>query len=224
MEEEVRIAFLNRPRLVGTAPGFRGLDVLTDAADPSVFLLITRWTDEESFRTWHHSEAHRQSHALMPQGLKLDSSFTSLTIGNSIEDSEGIQNLSDAVEGQTVAISQWLSESDGVFALLVGPAGAIRERNRAAHRFFPPDPAKNFGTTIWDYLVCSDGEPLRERLSDSGVSRDGLLRLNLTDAQRTQITVEVWLVRCSGAILLLGTQENRRDAHFQDEIFKLTND
>jgi heme-degrading monooxygenase HmoA len=72
LEEEVRRAFLNRPRLVEKTPGFRGLEVLTDSQDPAVFLLLTRWADEASFQTWHRSDAHHQSHGLMPQGLKLD--------------------------------------------------------------------------------------------------------------------------------------------------------
>ena len=59
LEEEVRKAFLNRPRFVEKAAGFCGLEVLTDAADPSLFLLLTRWTDEASFRAWHRSDAHR---------------------------------------------------------------------------------------------------------------------------------------------------------------------
>jgi diguanylate cyclase (GGDEF)-like protein len=224
LEGDVRKAFLDRPRLVGKAAGFCGLDVLTDAVDPAVFLLVTRWTNEESFRTWHSSAAHRQSHELMPQGLKLDPSFTSLTIGNSIEDPAGIQNLSDAVEGQTVGISQWLLESDAVFALLLAPDGAIRVRNRAAHRIFPPDPAKNFGAYIWDYLVCSDAQGLRERLADPGDRSDGVLPFNFVDAQQNQLTLEIGLVPCSGAILMLGAQEHRHDARFQSEIFKLTND
>ena len=82
----MRRAFLNRPRLVGKAAGFRDINVLTDATDPSVFLLLTRWTDAESFRTWHRSAAHHQSHQLIPQGLKLDPSFTSVTVALSIED------------------------------------------------------------------------------------------------------------------------------------------
>src|ERR1700689_2967773 len=85
LEAEVRLSFVNRPRLVENAPGFRGLEVMTDAADPTVFLLLTRWTDEASFKTWHCSDAHHQSHRFMPRGLKLDPSFTSLTIGNNIE-------------------------------------------------------------------------------------------------------------------------------------------
>jgi heme-degrading monooxygenase HmoA len=86
MEEEVRQAFLNRPHLVDGVPGFRSLNVMTDAADPAVFLLLTQWADQESFRTWHSSDAHHQSHGLMPKGLKLDPAFTSLTVANGIED------------------------------------------------------------------------------------------------------------------------------------------
>ena len=115
LEGEVRRAFFNRPRWVEKAPGFCGLDVLTEEGDSSVFLLLTRWTDEESFQAWHRGEAHHQSHELIPRGLKLDASFTSLTIGNRIEDPVGIQRIDDALEGQTVAVSNWLMESDTVY-------------------------------------------------------------------------------------------------------------
>jgi diguanylate cyclase (GGDEF)-like protein len=223
LEEEVRRAFLSRPRLVDKEAGFCGLVVLTEVADPAVFLLLTRWTDEESFRAWHRSEAHHQSHELMPQGLKLDPSFTSLTIGNNIEDPAGVQSLSDALEGQTVALSQWLMDSDWVYALLLAPDGTIRVRNRASHRIFPPDMAKNFGLSIWDYL-CSDAGHLRQRLSDSGGQYDGHLLLNLADEQQNPITLEVGLVHCSGATLLLGTLEQGHDSRLRTEIFKLGND
>ena len=53
----------------GTLGGFCSLEVLTDNADPSVFLLLTRWSDEESFRAWQRSEAHPESHELIPKGL-----------------------------------------------------------------------------------------------------------------------------------------------------------
>src|ERR1700687_1376819 len=149
LEEEVRRAFLDRPRLVEKAAGFCGLSVLTDTTDASVFLLLTRWADEASFRTWHCSEAHHQSHGYMPRGLKLDSSFTSLTVGNSVEDPSGVRNLGDALEGRTIALSRWLTESDAVFALLLARDGVILARNRASHRLFAPDPAKNFGSNIW---------------------------------------------------------------------------
>jgi two-component system cell cycle response regulator len=219
----VRRAFLNRPRLVGKAAGFRDINVLTDATDPSVFLLLTRWTDAESFRTWHRSAAHHQSHQLIPQGLKLDPFFTSVTVADSIEDPGGVQNLNDALDGQATALTKWLLESDTVFALLVGPDGTIRARNRASRRIFAFDPAKNFGVSIWDYL-CSDAQHLRERLSDAAVPYDGCVLLNLADGQQNPITLEVGLVRCGDATLLLGAHEHRYDSSFQTEILELTNE
>lgn len=224
LEQEVCRAFLDRPRLVEKAAGFCSLEVLTDAANPSVFLLLTRWTDEPSFQAWHRGEAHHQSHAKMPQGLLLDATFTSLTIGNRIEDPAGIQILSDALEGQTVGLSQWLTESESVFALLLAPDGSIRARNNAGYRVFPPDPAKNFGLSIWDFLVCSDVQDLRQRLSDAGTRQDGRLLLNVANGQQGAMTLEVGLVHCSGAILLLGSQERRYDSQFDTELLKLTND
>jgi diguanylate cyclase (GGDEF)-like protein len=218
LEEEVRKAFLNRPRLVENAPGFCGLDVLTDAADPAVFLLVTRWTDEASFRVWHRSEAHHQSHGLIPQGVKLDASFTSLTVGNRVEEPAGPQHLSDALEGKTVALSDWLMESDTVFALLVAPDGTIRARNRAADRIFPDR------HSIWDFLVCSASEPLRRRLSDSAAPEPGCLMLNLAEGQQNQVTVEVGLVRCGGATLLLGAHEHRYDSDFRTEALQQASD
>ena len=224
LEAEVRAAFINRPRLVEKADGFRGLEVLTDATDPSIFLLLTRWRDKESFQVWHRSEGHRQSHELMPEGLKLDSSFTSLTVGNRVEDASGIHHLGDAIEGQTVQISQWLMESEAIFALLLAPDGTIRTRNQASHRVFPADPKKNFGLSVWEYLVCSDTQQLRERLSDSRASYSGALTLNVVDGQQNEMTLDVALIHCSGAVLLLGSRDNRHDSRLERELFKQTND
>jgi diguanylate cyclase (GGDEF)-like protein len=224
LEEEVRAAFLNRPRLVENAPGFCGIEVLTDAADPSVFLLITRWSGEETFRAWHGGEAHRQSHALIPRGLKLDSSFTSVTIANRVEDPAGILTLSDALAEATGALSRWLLESDAVFALLLAPDGAIRERNPAGDRLFPADPAKGPGAGVWDYLACSDVPRLRALLADpASLHADGLF-LNLDDGQSDPITLVASAFRSRNAVLLIGTEERRHDRTFRTEILKLTND
>jgi diguanylate cyclase (GGDEF)-like protein len=224
LEEEVRQAFLNRPHLVEKAAGFCGLSVLTDEADPSVFLLLTRWTDAESFRAWHHSEAHHDSHELIPRGLKLDASYTTLTIGNNILDPSGIKDFTDALEGQSVALSRWLTESDAVFALLLSSDGSILARNRASRRIFAPDMERNLGSSIWDYLTCSDVQVLRDRLLGAPSQFDGSLFLNLTDAQQHQVTLDVGLVGCGSTTLLIGTHERRNESNYQTEIQKLTND
>jgi diguanylate cyclase (GGDEF)-like protein len=223
-EDEVRDAFVNRPRLVERAAGFRGLEVLTDAADPAIFLLVTRWTDEACYQSWHKGEAHHESHRMIPKGLKLDAAHTQITVGASIEGASVVESLNAAIETQPIALSRWLMDSDAVFAFLLLPDGTIRERNRASHRLFPSSPADGYGIKIWDYLVCADTLRLQQRLTDMENNRGARMLLNLTDAQKNPITLEVGTIPLGGAVLLLGTEENRHDAHFRSEILKLTND
>jgi heme-degrading monooxygenase HmoA len=76
LEATVRQAFIDRPHRVEHAPGFLGIEALTDDEDPAIFYLVTRWTDRESFERWYGSDEHDRSHALIPKGLKLDASYT----------------------------------------------------------------------------------------------------------------------------------------------------
>jgi heme-degrading monooxygenase HmoA len=71
MREEVAEAFRNRPHLVDEAPGFLRMDVLSPVDNRQEIWLITYWTDEASFRRWHHSHKYHQSHKGIPKGLKL---------------------------------------------------------------------------------------------------------------------------------------------------------
>lgn len=76
MSGEVTTAFRDRPHLVEGASGFIRMDVISPQNDDAEFWLITYWTDEESFRTWHSSHVYRESHAGIPKGLKLDPTAT----------------------------------------------------------------------------------------------------------------------------------------------------
>lgn len=71
MREEVVEAFRNRPHLVDEAPGFLRMDVLSPIENTQEIWLITYWTDQESFKVWHHSHTYHQSHKGIPKGLKL---------------------------------------------------------------------------------------------------------------------------------------------------------
>ena len=74
--DEVAEAFRARPHLVDDAPGFVRMEVLSPADDTNEFWLVTHWTDEASFRTWHRSHEYRESHSGIPKGLKLDPTAT----------------------------------------------------------------------------------------------------------------------------------------------------
>ena len=71
MVAEVKEAFRNRPQLVDGQPGFVRMEVMSPLDRPEEIRLVTYWTDEESFKVWHHSHLYHQSHKGIPKGLKL---------------------------------------------------------------------------------------------------------------------------------------------------------
>ncbi len=71
MVADVRTAFRNRPHLVDRAPGFLGMEVMNPIGSPSEIWLLTRWSDQESFRKWHEGPEFQASHRDIPKGLKL---------------------------------------------------------------------------------------------------------------------------------------------------------
>ncbi|MDZ7755429.1 antibiotic biosynthesis monooxygenase [Rhodohalobacter sp.] len=70
MEEDVKEAFKNRPKLVDSAEGFIGLNVLRPKENPAEFWLITHWETEDHFHDWHKNHKSA-SHQGIPKGLKL---------------------------------------------------------------------------------------------------------------------------------------------------------
>lgn len=67
----VREAFLKRPHLVDSVPGFLRMEVLSPHDNPDEIWLFTYWTGEQHYRTWHRSHQYHQSHQGIPKGLKL---------------------------------------------------------------------------------------------------------------------------------------------------------
>lgn len=68
---EVKQAFVDRPHLVDSAPGFLRLEVLSPRDNPDEIWLLTYWTEERHYRTWHRSHEYHASHKAIPKGLKL---------------------------------------------------------------------------------------------------------------------------------------------------------
>lgn len=71
MAEQVRQAFVARPHLVDAAPGFIAMEVMSPVENPAEIWLVTRWSDEPSYQTWHKSHSYHESHGGIPKGLKL---------------------------------------------------------------------------------------------------------------------------------------------------------
>jgi heme oxygenase (mycobilin-producing) len=69
--DEVQAAFRHRPHLVDSAPGYLGMEVMSPIDSPAEIWLVTRWSDEHSYRRWHSSHAYHEPHKAIPKGLKL---------------------------------------------------------------------------------------------------------------------------------------------------------
>jgi heme oxygenase (mycobilin-producing) len=71
MSKQVQDAFRQRPHLVDRAPGFLGMEVMSPVENEREVWLVTRWSDEQSYRTWHRGHDYHESHKGIPKGLKL---------------------------------------------------------------------------------------------------------------------------------------------------------
>ncbi len=86
LDEEVAAAFLARPHLVDDEEGFIRMEVLRGYETPKEFWLLTYWSDEQSYRTWHRGHTYKASHAGIPRGLKLEKGSASVTLFEKICD------------------------------------------------------------------------------------------------------------------------------------------
>ena len=50
--EELEKRFAQRKHSVDQAPGFEGFELLRPAGETEQYFVVTRWTDDESFRAW----------------------------------------------------------------------------------------------------------------------------------------------------------------------------
>lgn len=66
--ERLKTAFSNRLGAVDGWPGFIGLEVLQDRRERGRFLMVTRWSSKDAFRSYMGSPDHRRSHARIPTG------------------------------------------------------------------------------------------------------------------------------------------------------------
>jgi heme-degrading monooxygenase HmoA len=79
MIDQVKAAFRSRPHLVDAASGYHRMEVISPVDHPTEIWLLTFWTDEASFRNWHHSHMYGESHRGIPKGLKLVPGENSIT-------------------------------------------------------------------------------------------------------------------------------------------------
>ena len=80
MVDEVRQAFCARPHLVDSEAGFLGMQVMSPLDNRAEIWLVTRWTDAQSYHTWHKGHSYHASHSGIPKGLKLVPNSTEIRL------------------------------------------------------------------------------------------------------------------------------------------------
>ena len=91
-----------------------------------MFVLVTRWTDVSSFRSWHASDAHDRSHAGIPSGLKLDAAYTQLTL---LDDITAAGDNTAALLSWPGLLAEYLSSGPVTCFLAAGIDGRIHGCN-----------------------------------------------------------------------------------------------
>jgi heme-degrading monooxygenase HmoA len=177
-EQDVRQAFLDRPRFVDDQAGFLGLEVFQDQTDCAVFYLLTRWSDLSSFRSWHSSQAHKHSHELMPKGLKLDSAFTELRILERVE-GERDQEVFEHFTGDWGALTRaHLASSTVAHGVVATLDGVILGTTAAMERLLGREPGRLNGQPLWEFVTSESANELRSQIETG--SRRSELRFPLT--------------------------------------------
>jgi heme oxygenase (mycobilin-producing) len=67
---ELVAAFRDRAHLVDDAGGFLGLEVWQNDRDTGELIMVSHWTDRDSFKTYMKSDAHRVSHGRIAPDLE----------------------------------------------------------------------------------------------------------------------------------------------------------
>lgn len=222
LEDAVRQAFVDRPHLVEAAAGFLGMETFHDTADPAVFYLITRWTDAESFRTWHRSEAHHLSHLGIPRGIKLDPAFTRLLILGRVEPAEttGASVVTDA----GLVLADFLTRTHVVCYLVAEASGRIRACNAALASRLRVELEALVGQPIWDFLGPNDAEIVRRQLQQGPAARSESVLLHFRDADGRPFTARCQIDPRPDGFVLLGEPAHERELAFQEQLSAINNE
>jgi heme-degrading monooxygenase HmoA len=224
MESQVREAFLNRPHLVDSARGFLGMETYTDKSDAALFYLVTRWTDDESFHTWHGSEAHRESHRFMPKGLKLDGSYTQVIELDRIEPPPTQRGLDEITTDASALLTRFISDSSALHLILAASDGTILKVNAAVVRRTLLSTSELEGSSIWQRLTTGARERLRTRVELGDRSLDEPLMLNFLDRENSPYSIVCRLDLLPDGFVIVGEPPLEKERALQAEMEALNNE
>lgn len=220
-QSTVAEAFANRVGLVDDQPGFLGMEVFTDTGDDALFYLVTRWTDQASFDSWHHSDAHRQSHRGMPRGMKLDKAHTRLFVMNRIAGGTRAGELETAVTDAAPFVAEFFRGAASAFFVEAFADGRIRAWNGAAARRFGGGTAQAAGVCLWDGMGAEDAARLRLRVASGKREPQERFALRLPGVAQA---LECRLDLRPDGFVLIGEHGSRPDEALLNDMTKMNNE
>ncbi len=224
MEGEVKEAFFNRPHLVDSVPAFLGMETFTDADDPTIFYLVTRWTDVDSFRSWHGSADHRLSHKFIPKGLKLDPEFTKVTILDRLAEPNRVPEFEEAVTDSSLLIAKYLDQTRNVYFIALSRVGVILACNQILAERLQKKRDELIGRNISEVLTDESAAFLHRRAEGPvKAEQEKSILLNLVDAHSHPFTIECTLDVRPDGVVILGAPPVEKEQALQVELIELNN-
>jgi heme-degrading monooxygenase HmoA len=222
LRDDVEQAFLKRPGLVDGSPGFIGLEVFTDVSDSSVFHLLTRWTDVESFQRWHASPAHHLSHKGIPKGLKLDAAFTELVFWKRV----GAETAAGAYE--TVAdwlplLSEFMATSEAVCYIVAETGGIVQACSGGMASALEIAAEDLIGRSIFEFMTPPSRAAVLNELSAGRRRLRECTLLNLRTATGERFTLECRLDVQPAQFALVGGAPKQETRDYTRALEELNN-
>lgn len=222
LADAVRGAFFDRPQLVDHAPGFLGMEVFTDSADPSVFHLVTRWTDQASFDRWHKSEAYHVSVQHLPKGMKIVAGTVELSRLERLPPAAGVL-LSEIVADTGPVLAHCLATSSSVAFLVAALDGTIRVANGAMAASLGVPESDLSGRSLWEVLTEHDATLVRDRVARADRNYEETFLLNFVDCRHCPFTLECHCDVQPTYFVLLGERPRERTDAIQEGWLELNN-
>lgn len=225
LESGVTEAFQKRPRLVETVPGFLGMEVYTPHADPSIFHLVTRWTDRETFHAWHKSPEHHLSHGMLPKGLKLDPTVTQILELERLPQTGPQGELQDFLGDSILLLEKFLNQTDTIVYCVMTPDGRIQVYNDVLLTKLNVSRAELQTKLIWEFLTDPDQKHLRDILEEGISSHSNRMRLNFLDSSGIPHTLDCLVQKNSAdTIILIGEAPEKFNQRAFVELMQIQNE
>jgi len=220
MEQDVADAFRRRPRRVEQAAGFLGLEVFTEADEPGVFHLVTRWTDRASYEAWHGGAEHKASHALIPKELELDPGATRVTVLELVPDVDPDQAR---VRDHVLLLTSFLAQSQAVQVAIADRSGRLEWVSPGFAALVGRPGAELADASLWDLLLPDDAARLEARVASGSRARDRF-RLNFRDdaGQHASESRSAWIDLAPERFTLLVEGAGAGSERVQQELFELS--